>query len=88
MTEGLKINVNYKDLLDFMVCSTENEDCMFDKCTSCPGPDLLKDILQNELEELELPDEITFKQWISTDRANLITEVLPLEEFLDVLIEK
>lgn len=28
------------------------------------------------------------KQWVSTDRANLITEVLPFEEFLEVLIEK
>ena len=86
MTEGLKINVEYKDLLDFMVCSTENEACMFNECTSCPGPDLLKEMLQNELEDL--PDQISFKQWISTDRANLITEVLPVDEFFEALIEK
>jgi len=84
MTEALKFNVNYRDLLDFLVCNTENEICMLDDCTSCPGPEVLKEILENELDDL--PDEITFKQWVSTDRANLISQVLPLEDFFDVFI--
>ena len=45
---------------------------------------LLKEVLQHEV---DLPDQITFKQWISNDRANLITEVLESDVFFEALIE-
>ena len=86
MIEGAKLNANYKDLIAFMVCDIDNEKCMFDTCTECPGPDALLDILKNELDIL--PDEVIFKQWVETDRAELITQVMPNEEFLNSLVDK
>lgn len=86
MIEGAKLNANYKDLISFMVCDIENEKCMLDSCEKCPGPDTLVDVLENELEIL--PDEVVFKQWVQTDRAELITQVMPSEEFLHSLVEK
>ena len=84
MIGGSKINVDYKDLLDFLVCDVENKACMFDECISCPRRDLLKQILQNEIEDF--PDQITFKQWISPDKPNLITEVIHFLEPLGKLM--
>lgn len=68
------MNTDYKDLIDLLVCDSENSKCMFDECQSCPGKDSLLHILQNEPDDM--PEEITFKQWVSTDRAQLITEVM------------
>jgi hypothetical protein len=32
------------------VCNTENENCMYGVCTSCPGAETLEVLLQNELD--------------------------------------
>jgi len=86
MIEGAKLNANYKDLIAFMVCDIENEKCMLHTCSECPGPDTLLHVLQNEIDNL--PDEVVFKQWVQTDRAELITQVMPSEDFLHLLVDK
>ena len=40
------------------------------------------DIEATEDEEEEI---VTFKQWVSTDRADLITQTMPLSEFITTL---
>jgi hypothetical protein len=47
------------------VCNTENENCMFGVCASCPGAETLKVLLQNELDDIT----VEYKQWVVTDRA-------------------
>lgn len=86
MIEGAKLNTNYKDLIAFLVCDVESKTCMLGKCSECPGPEALLDVLRNESDML--PDEIAFKQWVHTDRAELITQLLPSEDFLNLLVEK
>lgn len=35
-----------------------------------------------------MPEEICFKQWVHTDRAELITQIKATDEFLHSLVEK
>lgn len=86
MIEGAKFNISYRDLMEFLVCDSENESCMMDKCSECPGCDALLEVLINEIDNL--PEEVVFKQWVQTDRADLITRLLPNDEFLNLLVEE
>ncbi|KAK4872099.1 hypothetical protein RN001_016223 [Aquatica leii] len=56
---------------------------MLDKCSECPGLEGLLEALTNEIDNL--PKEVVFKQWVHTDRADLITRLLPKDEFLNHL---
>jgi hypothetical protein len=51
------------------MCSTENENCMCGICTSCPGAETLKVLLQNELDDMT----VGYKQWVVKNRATLMT---------------
>ena len=73
MIEGAKLKTSYRDLLDILVCDI-------------PGPEALLQILINEINNM--PDEIAFKQWVSTERTELITVVQERDEFLESLVEK
>lgn len=86
MIEAAKKNATYKDLLKLLVCDMNNESCMFNKCSECPGTEALLDNLKNEIDEM--PEEICFKQWVNTDRAELITQIKATDEFLESLVEK
>jgi hypothetical protein len=54
---------------DRYACNTENENCMYGLCTSCPGAETLKVLFQNELDDIT----VAYKQWVVTDRATLMT---------------
>lgn len=86
MVSGAKLNIDYKDLIDLLVCDSQNSDCMLNNCQDCPGKEFLLELLRTETEDL--PDEITFMQWVSTDRAELITRVMPLDDFFEDLVDK
>lgn len=59
---------------------------MFNKCSECPGTETLLNTLKNEIDEML--EEICFKQWVNTDRAELITQIKSTDEFLESLVEK
>jgi hypothetical protein len=52
-------------------------------CTSCPGAETLKVLLQNELDEMT----IQYKQWVVTDRATLMTVTQQSDEFIENLVD-
>lgn len=83
---GARISADYTDLINIMVCDSRNNQCMFDNCTSCPGKEVLLELLRSKSEDI--PDEITFMQWVSTDRAELITRVMCADDFFEDLVEK
>lgn len=85
MIEAVQINATYRDLLDFLVCDVNNKSCMFNQCSECAGSETLLDLLSNEIDEM--PQEICFKQWVTVDRAELITQIKPTDEFLELLVE-
>ena len=77
---------SYKDLLSLAVCCVDNRDCMLQHCTRCPGFGTVLQLLQSKFEDLD--EIISFKQWVSVDRTDLITQSLPVSEFIQLLIRK
>lgn len=84
--EGAKLNVSYRDLMEYLVCNIEKDSCMLDTCSECPGSETLYEVLANEIDNL--PEEVVLKEWVHTDRADLITRLLPKDEFLNHLVEE
>jgi predicted metal-binding protein len=59
----------------------------FCDCSECPGPTALENTLEDVFTHNTI-ENITFSQWISTDRCELITTVKSAEEFTESLLEK
>jgi hypothetical protein len=70
------------DLMKLCVCSNENENCMMGHCKDCPGRDGLMDYL-NICEELDDIDEVSYLQWVSTDRTKLVTVTESKADFIE-----
>lgn len=88
MIEGAKLEVDYKDLLEILVCSISSYNCMMGKCDQCPGIEALSDMFQESEEGDSVPDNITYKQWVTSDRTEMVTVIKPREEFFKLLAEK
>ncbi|XP_033127584.1 uncharacterized protein LOC117125231, partial [Anneissia japonica] len=84
LTAALPGSENYKDMLAKMVCSCESRNCMLHLCDDCPGKDALQTYLTNLFLEadLDLDDEISFKQWGHTDRSELVCFTLSIENYI------
>lgn len=72
--------------MEYLICNIEKDSCMLDTCSECPGSETLYEVLANEIDNL--PEEVVFKEWVHTDRADLITRLLPKDEFLNHLVEE
>ena len=57
-------------------CAAWREECMLEKCAECPGSSALREVLDvtEKLNDV-FYDSISYKQWVSTDRASLDTIV-------------
>ena len=89
LCSATELKVTYKDLINMIVCNSQNKDCMIHPCHECLGKDSLKNYLVENILGLEESDteywdtEINFSRWVGTDRANLITQSLQVDEFVD-----
>ena len=79
--------IDYKELMQLIVCDTTNKDCMVHRCSDCPGKGALISKLQ-QLECLVETSEVKFRQWQSTDRTTLDTLTLPTDEFIELVGSK
>ncbi len=77
----------YHHCLANILCNPPRPICFLGECTSCPGLSKLRDDLTTLLDK-NLIDNITFKQWVSVDRSTLETYTKPVDEFVDMFIEK
>ena len=78
--------VQYRSLLDNSVCDITDRNCMLQICKYCPKEKGVKDFLMSfEAVTDREYDNIKYKQWVSTDRCNLIEHVEPFEQFIDSL---
>lgn len=78
---------NCYDAMALMVCKDPNSKCYFSECTNCPGITKVKEILVESFGRSEI-DEITFKQWVSTDRTNLLTITISIDEFIEEMCKQ
>jgi hypothetical protein len=72
--------------LSTMICNPPQTNCVFCDCSECPGPTDLENTLDVFSDNAVV--NVTFKQWISTDRCELVTIVKSTEEFIESLLEK
>ena len=57
---------------------------MMNGCSSCPGKEGVVELLSS-LEELDLSEEITYRQWMTTDRCTLLKVTETVETFMSHL---
>ena len=57
--------VDYKCLIEKMVCNIESKECMLHCCDKCPGTEMLKAYLEEQFKGFKSDDTITFKQLIN-----------------------
>ena len=85
MVKALKNDLKSKDLMALAVCSIENKPCMFHECEKCPG----KERIEKKLNELvgDSGNDITYKQWLKTDRCSLESIFKSPDDFLEELTD-
>ncbi|KZS05312.1 Cc8L18.2-like protein [Daphnia magna] len=83
MLAGADIGVDYKSLLELLVCSLDNESCMFGECSRCPSSDVLKEFLFEKLDDYE---SVTYSEWTTVDRTTLIKVQQSVEDFVLKLV--
>jgi hypothetical protein len=59
----------------------------FHDCSECPEHTDLENTSEDVVTDIAI-ENITFKQWISTDRCELVTIVVSTKEFIESLLEK
>jgi hypothetical protein len=73
--------------LSTMICNPPQTNCFFRDCSECSGPTDLENTLEDVFTDNAIGN-ITFKQWISTFRCELVTIVKSAEAFIESLLEK
>ena len=81
-------SLNYKDLMNYSVCSTENSNCMMHMCKDCPREEGIKSYLEL-LDSLDNhSSEINYSQWVTVDRCTMVHVSESLDEYIDSLSKK
>ena len=88
MISGAKLPHSYKDLISLMVCNIDSEACMLDRCTVCPGAEAIRHLLNVSEEDELMDDNVTYVQWMTTDRCDLVTIIDSAADFTEKLISK
>ncbi|XP_065063917.1 uncharacterized protein LOC135690326 [Rhopilema esculentum] len=99
LLDAANLGHQYHDLIDMVVCDSTSRGCMIHRCARCPGIENVEDCLRNiftesttfeEGKEVEDEDDftedtVTFQQWTTVDRAELVSQTLPVPDFIDKL---
>ena len=80
-----KAKYEYLHFLAIMSCNPGHPECFLGQCGFCPGTDAIKQKLIYELEEKGL-ETVTYKQWTTTDRSDLITIQNDLDKYCDIIL--
>ena len=89
MLDGVKLSKSYKELIQLTVCDQNNADCMLQRCDDFPGESPLREYFsQVVLDEADESSYISFKEWTTTDRAEMVNRILTLESFIDLVIHR
>jgi hypothetical protein len=70
-----------------LICSPPQTNCFSCVCNACLGPTDLENTLEAIFTDGAVAN-ITFRQWVWTDRRGLITTVKSTEDFIESLLEK
>ena len=84
MLQSLTKGLGIAECIKAAVCDVTSEKCMMNGCSSCPGKEGVVELLSS-LEELDLSEEITYRQWMTTDRCTLLKVTETVETFMSHL---
>jgi hypothetical protein len=76
-----------KELYSEVDLQSTSDKLFFHDCSEYSGPNDLENILEDIFTNNAI-ENITFKQWILTDRCELISTVKSTEEFIESLLVK
>ena len=93
---SVNLSKDYHELLELIVCNRNSKKCMIHRCESYSVVNLLKRFIEGKLRKADgggqVDDyddvEITFQQWTTSYKAELISCTLPLDEFNEQLCEQ
>ncbi|KAK3928964.1 Protein translocase subunit, partial [Frankliniella fusca] len=86
---ALEVNkkiLDYKEVLQLVLCDDPGEPCYTGCCSACPGIPALRNVLELAFESRQ-QDNIEFKQWTSVDRCAFETILQTKEVFIDSFLE-
>ena len=91
LCDSISSDITYKSMMSLAVCNLESRDCCLLKCDKCPTDDYLKAYILSFFPSYETEGdhiEVTFKQWVSVDRSDLVNKSLPLFDFVDYVLNQ
>ena len=88
MINAFPIKVNYKELLERISCNLDNRNCMLRNCNNCPNVEILKEYIIELFNENNYNDDdiIKYRQWITTDRSELLIQHVDISYYIDKLV--
>ena len=87
LVDAMDWDVTYKDLIRKIVCNTEYNKCIINRCESCPGTATLKEFIDRKFNKYGDDEKFNYCQWDTADRAILITFTAMYEEYKETLID-
>ena len=85
--DGYDGEVKYQHLVARILCGPPREECWLNTCKQCEDTSVLEDELLSIFAELDI-DEVSYRQWQSTDRTELTTITESTADFVESLIAK
>jgi len=80
MAKSSMTGKDYKEFMAMIVCDVQSKDCMLHGCPSCPGVSVIEDYLTNFYETNHI-ENLTYQQWVSTDKTSVTLHTATAEEF-------
>ena len=79
--------IKYRHLLAQILCNPPRVECWLKTCSECEDTSKLENKITTIFSDLDI-DEITYKQWESTDRTELLTVTESSQDFVSSLLSK
>lgn len=77
----INLTKDIKMLTGSLLCENTTSNCYLRSCSDCPDSSSLENTLFAEFEEKYI-DQLSFEQWVTTDRCDIETIVKPVDEFV------
>lgn len=102
LLHALSFLEDYRDIIESIVCDSQNRKCMLRLCTSCPKlDDIIEKITKKLLENMDLEEDATeediaeilshkveYQEWLNTDRTELQSSTASLSELIEKTARK
>ena len=90
LTMSLPLNFHYRDILKKVVCDISSRNCILHVYENCPGSDGVRNFITNCFIENnnDTDTEITYMQWMSTDRTTMNKLTSSVDEYITLLANK